>query len=109
MRYYLILKDVVFANYADDNTIYAADDNIDPSILFLQESSKKIWKWFSNNQIKGIIHDKCHLIVDTDDAAEIQIRDSVKKLINHEKLLGLKIGSELNFDGHVKSHAKKQC
>ena len=30
--------------------------------------------------------------------AEIQVRDSVKKLINHEKLLGVKIDSKLNFD-----------
>ena len=30
--------------------------------------------------------------------AEIQVRDSVKKLINHEKLIGVKTDSELNFD-----------
>ena len=43
LRYLLfkmILKDIVFTSYAHDNTISAANESIDHSILSLQESSK---------------------------------------------------------------------
>ena len=92
--------DFVFASYADDNTIYDAGDSIDEIIYSLQESSKKLFKWFADNQIKTN-EDKCHLIVSTNELTEIQIGDfSIKNSVN-EKLLGVNIDSKLNFDCHV--------
>ena len=87
------MQNVDFASYADDNTIYDAGDNIDEVIFSLQESSKKLFKWFADNQMKAN-EDKCHLIVSTNEVTEIQIWDS-------EKLLGVNIDSKLNFDCHV--------
>ena len=37
---FLVVQNVDFASYADDNTIYDAGDNIDEVIFSLQESSK---------------------------------------------------------------------
>ena len=37
---FLVVQDMDFVFYADDNTIYAADESIDDLILSLQESFK---------------------------------------------------------------------
>ena len=97
---FLVVQNGDFANYADDNTIYDAGDNIDEVILSLQESSKKLFKWFADNQMKTK-EDKCHLIASTIKLTEIQIGDFTIKNSASEKLLGVSIDSKLNFDCHV--------
>ena len=47
--------------------------------------------------------DKCHLIISTENAPELQIGDSLIKTSSREKLLGVKIDYKLTFDEHVKS------
>ena len=103
---FLVVQNVDFASYADDNAIYNSSENIDDAILSLQESSKQLFKWFSDNQMKSN-SDKCHLIVSTNDTTEIQIEDSVIKSSNTEKLLGINIDCKLNFDSHVKHLCNK--
>ena len=53
------MENVDFASYAEDNTIYDAGDNIDEVKFSLQESSKKLFKWFANNKMKTN-EGKCH-------------------------------------------------
>ena len=64
----------VFISDSDDNAIYDGADNIDEVIFSLQDSSKKLFKWFADNQIKTN-EDKFHLIVSTNELTEIQIGD----------------------------------
>ena len=45
---------------ADDYIIYDGGENIDEVIFSLQQSSKKLFKWFADNQMKTD-KDKCHL------------------------------------------------
>ena len=73
---FLVVQDIDFAVYADDNSIFPADESIDDLILSLQESSKSFLRWFLDDQLKSN-RGKCHLIVSTDDVAKIQIGDSV--------------------------------
>ena len=103
---FLFVQDVDFASYADDNTIYDAGDSIDEVIFSLQESSKKLFKWFADNQMKTN-EDKCHLIVSTNELTEIQIGDFSIKNSANEKLLGVNIDSKLNFDCHVNHSCNK--
>ena len=86
---FLVVQNVDFAKYADDSTIYDAGDNIDEVIFSLQESSKKLFKWFANNQMKAN-EGKCHLIVSTNELTEIQIGDFAIKNSASEKLLGVR-------------------
>ena len=74
--------------------------------MSLQESTKRIFQWFSDNKIKGNT-DNCHLIISTDEQLEILIEDSSFKWSSFEKLLGAKIDSKLNFDDHLKSICSK--
>ena len=103
---FLIVQNIDFASYADDNTIYNAGENIEEVILSLQESSKKLLKWFSDNQMKSN-GDKCHLIVSTNGTAEIQIGEYLIKSSTNEKSLGANIDSKLTFDTHVSHLCKK--
>ena len=97
---FLVVQNVDFASYADDNTIYSSAENIDEVIFTLQESSKKLFKWFTDNQMKSN-NDKCHLIVSTNEPVEVQIGECSIKNSSKEKLLGVTIDSKLNFDDHV--------
>ena len=61
---FLVVKDVNFASYDDDNTIYQSGRNADDVINDLQLSAEKLFRWFSDNQMKGNT-DRCRLIVST--------------------------------------------
>ena len=43
---FLVVKDVNFASYADDNTIYQSANNVDDVINDLQLSAEKLFRWF---------------------------------------------------------------
>ena len=103
---FLVAKDVNFASYADDNTIYQLGKTVGDAINGLQVSVEKLFKWFSDNQMKGKT-DKCDLIMSTESAPELQIGDSLIKTSSCEKLLGVKIYYKLTFDEHVKSSFNK--
>ena len=90
----LIIKDTDFASYTDGNSVYKAFIN------------KDIFKWFSDNQMKGST-DKCHLIISSDDSSEIKISNSLIKRSNCQKLLRVKINTKSLFDDHIKDLRKK--
>ena len=71
---FLVVQNVGFTSYADDNTVYDAGVNIDEVIFSLPGSSKRLFKWFADNQMKTN-EDKCHLIISTNELSEIQIGD----------------------------------
>ena len=50
---------------------------------------------------------KCHLILSTNEPAQIQIGESLIESTNCEKLLGEKIDSKLSFDKCTKTICKK--
>ena len=50
------------ASYADDNTPYASSSNLDAVINKLKESTKNLFQWFTNNNMKAN-PDKCQLLV----------------------------------------------
>ena len=103
---FLVISNIDFSSYADDNTIYDSGNNIDDVISSLQESAEKLFRWFSHNQMKGNT-DKCRLIVSTDEPIEIRVGVSLIKNSTWKKLLGIKIDNKLNFDTHVKGLCKK--
>ena len=58
---FLLVQNVDLASYADDSKIHDAGNNIDEVIISLQESFKKLFKWFVYNQMKAN-EDKCHYL-----------------------------------------------
>ena len=98
---FLVAKDVNFASYVDDNTVYQSGRNVDDVINDLQLSAEKLFRWFSDNQIKGNT-DKSHLTMSTNNTPELNVGDSLIKTSTCEKLLGVKIDYKLAFDNYVK-------
>ena len=94
----LVIKETEFTRSADDNTLYDAG-NTTEDVIKSRIRPKKLFKWFSNNQMQGNSR-KCHLILNTHEPAKIQIGESLIESANREKLFGVKLGSKLSFDKH---------
>ena len=103
---FFVMKETGFTSYADDNILYDAGNTIGDLISSLQESSKKLFKWFSDNQMQRN-SGKYHLILSTYEPAKVQIGESLIESTNREKLLGVKIDSEFSFDKHIKMYKMK--
>ena len=64
------------ANYADDNSPYACDKDIESVIIKLEEDSKTLLNWVYNNVLKAN-PDKFHLILNnSDENLMVKIEDS---------------------------------
>ena len=77
---FLFLKDVDIANFADDNTPFRSDDNIDDLIDSLAKTSSSLFKWFKDNLFKDN-PDKCDLLVSTNEKTKINIREFSIKIV----------------------------
>ena len=103
---FLVISDIDFSSYADDNIIHDSGNSNNEIISSLKESAEKLLQWFSHNQMKGNT-DKCRLIVSTDEPIEIRVGETLIRSSTCEKLLGVKIDNKRNFDTHVKGLFKK--
>ena len=99
---FMILNESLIANYADDNSPFACDKNIQ-----LEGDSNTLLEWVKNNGLKAN-PDKFHIILNGSHEDEFIIVDEyVIQNSKCEKLLGIKIDYELSFDDHVTDLCKK--
>ena len=94
------MSETEFASYADNNTPYTSGQNIDNVIRTLENDSVRLFKWFSNNQMKAN-KDKCHLLLSNKERVTMKIGETEIKSSNCEKLLGIKIDNNLTFNEHL--------
>ena len=104
----LVLKneECCFANYADDAILYVVANNTEEVIENLTNVTQKLFTWFANNQMKSN-HDKCHLLLSTQEEANIQIANTTIKCSQSEKMLGIILDNQLKFDKHVENICQK--
>ena len=88
------------ANYANDNTTYVSWKNIDKVVRFLLESSRIIFKWFSDNQFQANAS-KYHVLLSTDEHVQVKIGTAQIENSSSEKLLGVTIDAKLSFEKHI--------
>ena len=93
-------------SYAEDNTPYTSDFNLEELIQKLELTTNNLFEWFKNNHMKANA-DKCHLLVTRDTDVTAKIGEFDVKNSREEKLLGVKIDSKLSFENHVSSLCKK--
>ena len=96
---FFIMNETEFASYTDDNTPYTSSQNVDNVIRTLVNDSVSLFKWFSNNQMKTN-KDKYHLLSNKE-RVTMKIVETEIKSSNCEKLLGIKIDSNLIFNEHL--------
>ena len=99
-------KDCCFTNYADATTPYVVANNTAEEIENLIIITQKLFTWFPSNQMK-VNHDKCHLLLRTQDEANIQIAITTIKCSKLKKLLGIVLDNKLKFYRHVENICQK--
>ena len=110
----IYLNDIFFfvdksniTNYADDNTPYATESNIDELLITLKNDTDTLLKWFDDNYFKAN-DDKCHLLVTNhSDETTLLVGKELIKGPKSVKLLGITIDNKLNFNGHVSNICDK--
>lgn len=95
----LITDDIDFASYTNDSIIYCAGGSIDSGIMSLQDSAKKVFQSFFDNQMKGYT-DNCHLLLKQNNETQLEVGDFLIETSSFEKLLG---GKKLSFDKHIEN------
>ena len=103
---FFFIKKAKIANYADDNTAYTTEENIDELLNRLKFETCILLHWFKVNEVKSN-DDKCHLFVPDEDNVVINVANETIELTNSIDLLGIKIDSNLNFNEQVSILRKK--
>ena len=84
------------ASYADDNTPYTSNFNLEEVLQKLELTTNNLFEWFKNNHMKANT-DKCHLVVTRDIDVTFKIGEFDVKNSREEKLLGVKIEKQVFF------------
>ena len=104
---FLFLQDISVANYADDNTPYCTGLKILDVVIRLENATEKLSQWFKDNRMKAN-PDKYHLLINnTNESLQIKIGNKTVSNSKYEKLLGVQVNHEKNFNEHVSSFCKK--
>ena len=82
---FLFTEQIKITNYADDNTPYAIEFDIEKLIESLEHDTNILLTWFKQNQLKSN-NDKCHLIIINNEDTIIKLKGEEieeKKLLNY--------------------------
>ena len=95
-------------NFADDVTCHACDMDLKSLIKRLEHDRFLAIEWFENNNLK-LNQDKCHLLVSGYKTENVWANIGNEKIweSNKQKLLGLDIDRNLNFNEHAYSLCRK--
>ena len=99
--FFMFCKESDIANYADGNSPFSCNEDIEPVILKLENDPKILRTWISNNGLKAN-PDKFHLILNNP-GERYFIKIQKFQIFNNKckKLLGIKIDGSLYFTEHV--------
>ena len=99
------MDNVNISNYADDNAPLVSVDAPLNVITSLENAAEKLFEWFANNHMKAN-HDKCHLLMSTLTPISIKVKDYIIKNSDNEKLLGVTVDANFNFNCHLENILK---
>ena len=96
-----ISQNTDIASYADDNTLYSAQENRETVINTIKTSSQVHFNWFSY-KFRKANSDKSHLLMSCTETTHANVDGSMIQSSQKEILLGTNLDSELKFEDHVK-------
>ena len=97
---------VSIANYADDNTPYATENNVKFLLKTLEFETILLVDWFRINEMKPN-EDKCHLLVINQGNVSVTIGNENISCSSPVELSGIQIDDKMNFNEHVSKLCKK--
>ena len=104
---FLFVDEQCLANYADDNTPYAMDKDIDIVTSTLLNDTNILKRWFNDNYFL-LNNDKCNLLVTNhDEDITITLENEIITGKKWVKLLGVKVDNKLDFTEHVSTICRK--
>ena len=101
------LADTHVCNFADDTTLNACDMELQNILNELEDNALTAIQWFENNYMK-LNQSKCHFL--TSGSTEhlwIKVGNEVIWESQAEKLLGMTVDKNLNFNSHLEILCKK--
>ena len=96
-------------NYADDNTLYAINKDIEIIHKCLRQNFNILTNWFYENHMV-LNPDKCHYMYmgkNSKSQTNFQFENNVIEHHNTEEILGIIIDNQLSFTPHIKKLCKK--
>ena len=87
-------------SFADDNTIYVSANDTPSLVKALEDAANSIFKWFKDNQMQGNAG-KCHILLSTKEKIVTKVDSADIENSQSEKLLGVTLDSDLNFEKHI--------
>ena len=97
---FLFVKDSKLANYADDNSIYAVENDVKDLLKVLETETTEVLKWFEINEMKPNA-DKCHLIICNKSECSVSLENNIIESEKTVELLGITLDNNLKFSNHV--------
>ena len=102
---FIIINNIDFVSYADDNTRYTTEESVEKVIHKLEIEAKSLFKPFSDNHME-FNPGKCHLLISSTSQSGSKIGNVTIKSSICEKLLGIKIDNKLKLNAHVEELSK---
>ena len=100
------MDDINIANYADNKALFVSGGTPLNVIASSENAAEKLFEWFVKNHMKAN-HNKFHLLMSTLTPISIKVRDYIIKNNDNEKLLGVTVDTNLNFNCHFENILKK--
>ena len=95
-----------YANYEDVTTLYIVANNTTEKLEKITNITQSLFTWFANNQMKAN-HGKCHLLLSTQEDANIQELNTTINCSRSQKLLGTVFYNKLQFSKHIEDICHK--
>ena len=103
---FIILEEIDFASYADDNTPFASETTPENVVSSLESCSAILFEWFPNNQIKAN-PEKCHLLMNVNWPANMKINEHTISAVIAKNCLVIKSIVNSNLTIILKQLLKK--
>ena len=104
---FYFIQDAYICNFADDNSLYSIEDNLKEVKTILKKNFEILQWWFYENYMV-LNPGKCHYLIINNDIinTSIELGEKVLYAEAEQKLLGIIIDKDLNFQSHTKSIIK---
>ena len=99
------MNETDFASYADDNTLYVTGKSTEDVINSLENVSIKLFKWFTDNQMKAK-KNKCHLLINGSENITINVDGNIMGKSVCEKILAINVDYK-HLDSTLKNAGRK--
>ena len=95
-------------NFDDDTSISAFGTNLKDVLINIEYDAQSSMIWFENNFMK-LNHDKCHFLISGNIKEHLWAKVGNELIWEsaEEKLLGVMIDKNLNFNSHLAKYVKK--